>query len=684
MRGGVLTTRMVRDNMKTCPSHPPPAAPRRGPIPPTRDPFINTPLLPLGPDDRGVERVWISSNNRHAGATGVLVDEHGHPRLYRLRDLRFSTLYSVARETEDTLLCCSWLDGLMRLHLSSGRRDYFSTGAPHTRVFAGLVYDPATRLAFAAGYDAQAVAFVYDLKARRAVRLHQGFSEAHYMRCSFPNGDGTHTIVMQCPSLEFIRWDPRRDTVERQVVCAHTDDTPAWSTAPLYRMIADEQGRWFAPPHGWYDPRTRRFDPTGPTPDQPLTFFARVGTTAYGASGRGDGQFWEWDMATGRTRPFCTIPEGNFLNAWVTPNRKLICINTYGVFYRYDTATGSPERIRVLPTDAVGHTDCLVRIDRDRILGTPFITQRFWELNLRTGQGYDCGKAAPGSGEILLTWAIGAKIYMAAYTGGELVEYDPTRHPHFPENPRVVAKPPHGLRPVAAAAAGRVLFYACSAPYGRCGSVLTRYDTRSGQTCYRATPIPDLQITSLAWDRASRSLLFGSSIHADSRSCPPRAAQAAFGRLDPSDFSLRASCPVPVGVPEAGLVGPLGRRRWLVRLTVVATEGLPPEGTYLAVWEEALLRLAAPDTWRQITPCTLLPAGPAGLFVCCERDRLELRDYRRWPAGRTLWSTRLREPVSRVFVQGSDILMTTDRNVLVFEQAITRRARGKTTASCVR
>jgi len=35
----------------------------RAPIPKGRDPFVNTPLLPLGPDDRGRQRFWISSYN---------------------------------------------------------------------------------------------------------------------------------------------------------------------------------------------------------------------------------------------------------------------------------------------------------------------------------------------------------------------------------------------------------------------------------------------------------------------------------------------------------------------------------------------------------------------------------------------------------------------------------------------
>lgn len=57
------------------------AAERRVPIPATRDPFINTPLLRLTDGDTGEPRYWISSWNSVSGTTGALVTESGVERI---------------------------------------------------------------------------------------------------------------------------------------------------------------------------------------------------------------------------------------------------------------------------------------------------------------------------------------------------------------------------------------------------------------------------------------------------------------------------------------------------------------------------------------------------------------------------------------------------------------------------
>ena len=53
-------------------------------IPKSRDPFINAGLISLGVDRRGRERFWISSCNGGQGSTGIVIDEDGDYRLYRL------------------------------------------------------------------------------------------------------------------------------------------------------------------------------------------------------------------------------------------------------------------------------------------------------------------------------------------------------------------------------------------------------------------------------------------------------------------------------------------------------------------------------------------------------------------------------------------------------------------------
>ncbi|MEW1843035.1 hypothetical protein AB0392_34275 [Nonomuraea angiospora] len=118
--------------------------------------------------------------------------------------------------------------------------------------------------------------------------------------------------------------------------------------------------------------------------------------------------------------------------------------------------TGAHELHRVLDTGAVGTVDCLIRLDERTVLGTPFISQRFWTVDLATGHGTDHGRAAPGGGQITRTWYADGAANLAAYAGGELTAYVPTRAARFPDNPRAVAAdyrgkeaPPLGRRDAA-------------------------------------------------------------------------------------------------------------------------------------------------------------------------------------------------------------------------------------------
>ncbi|MBI2441676.1 MAG: hypothetical protein HYV35_09930, partial [Lentisphaerae bacterium] len=52
----------------------------RVPLPKTRGPFINAPLISLGADAAGEERFWISTWNAYSGCLAVLVTESGKHR----------------------------------------------------------------------------------------------------------------------------------------------------------------------------------------------------------------------------------------------------------------------------------------------------------------------------------------------------------------------------------------------------------------------------------------------------------------------------------------------------------------------------------------------------------------------------------------------------------------------------
>lgn len=503
----------------------------------------------------------------------------------------------------------------------------------------------------------------FDTRKGETTRIYQDFTTAHYMRCSFPNGDGTWTSVLHVPGEALVRWDPRRENIDVTVLSSRIDPHAAAGTT---QRLLRWQGRVYFPHRGWFDTRSMKCV-DGPRPEKELTWFAIRGETAFGVEWKkGTISVGAWDFASGHVRDVCDIQDSQVHNVNLSASGKVIAVNTYGVFHRFDAESGALEMCKVLPTDGVGVVDCLCRIDKERLLGTPFITQRFWEVNLRTGDGMDCGRAAPGAGEILQVWKLGGKIYMAAYTGGELMEYDPRRHPHYPENPRVVASPPHAMRPVAAATDGRHIFYACSAPYGNLGSVVTRYDTKTGLASYRVNPLPEQQIRSLYYDRSSGNLLCGTTMHSDCQSCPPASDECYLACLDAETLEVRQQIAAPKGTEVASVVGAM--RTGEVLCTFTGSQGL----RWCSV-KPGHLELPPEDKIKSFAEGVhqIVAAGRPGLFVLRLSDRVELWDMRRSQCVKTLLQgINKRFYVYRVVVQERSVYVVTPRHVIVLEDVL--------------
>lgn len=640
--------------------------PRRAPIPPARDPFVNTPLLPLTPDDNGLARYWISSFNGAFGCLGILIDEQGEHRIYRFGHFRYAGFDSAVQTDDDTLWLCPHLDLLVRLTLSTGAVEDFPTGAPTGFVSAGMAFDRATgKLLVIGGAGPTGVSF--DTRACRTAAVHAIDTPERYMRCSFPNSDGTHTVELQCPGLTFVRWDPRAETATPRPLAPAVDFHGEGNR--YHRLIAGEDGRRYLPGRGWYDPHTGQVD-NGPRPERDdIVWFARDAAGAYGFP-VGDGTIHRWNFASGQVRRVASAPGMSPLNTCLTPAGKLVSVTKDGVFVRHDAGTGALELSRPLATDSVQAVDCAIRIDCDRVLGTAFITQRFWETNLRTRRGFDCGAAAPGGGEILRVWRLGGRIYLAAYTGGELLEYDPAVHPHFPDNPRVVARPPTGMRPIASADDGRCIYYACSHHYGQLGSVITRYDTMTGLAVYRDNPLPDQQIASLCLEAATKSLLCGTSYEADCGSAPPAVRETRLARLDAGTLEALQACAGPAGAVGVRLVGPLDATRWLG-----ACWGAFPDGagsrwfTFDAAafrTPDALHSLAGwhTDMWEW---STIQYAGSPGHFVVKTGPLIALWDMRVPRQVKVLGNS---VHLGNFYVQGRDVLLWSAWDVFVLEDAL--------------
>ncbi|HOS44754.1 MAG TPA: hypothetical protein PK794_13780, partial [Armatimonadota bacterium] len=289
---------------------------RRAPIPPTRDPFVNTPLIRVKRDDREVEWFWISTWNSAVGATAALVSELGEHRLYRFPP-RHPGFYSAVAVDDDTVWLCGSLDRVVRLTLSSGDFQEFPTGAPEALVFEGMAYDPATGKLFAAAFPyTTTTAFSFDTRARAAVTVYEDISPARYLRHSFPNGDGAYSILLECPEPAVLRWDPVAETLA---------DTGVDGCD--YLTIADDLGRHYLPGAGWYDPRANAVRADGPIPDRDATWFARRGDTAYGSTrDGGDAGILAWELASGHVRPLCAIPDCHLMNVNLTASGHIVAV----------------------------------------------------------------------------------------------------------------------------------------------------------------------------------------------------------------------------------------------------------------------------------------------------------------------------------------------------------------------
>ncbi len=634
------------------------------PIPRTRDPFINNFPVPLTPDPAtGAARYWMSTVNFHSGCFGVCFDEFGNHRIYRFKTADLPLAYSVVQQNEDTLWLVHDLASIKRLSLRTGKIEKYETGAKSGLVFAGMPYDPVTGKVFAVAVTPPVTSwFVFNIHQRKAIQtgeLPDGAGK--YMRWSFPNGDGTYSVSTHVPGNHLLRWNPRTGELQDLVLAADTSSED--TSATTYFLLRDERGRIYVPKKGWFDPRKWQWVKDGPRPETEMTWFARWGTRAVGITYQGStAHVGIWDMSSGSVAHCCDIADTPLQNVAATPSGSVVGISLYGEFFRYNGITGALEASRWLETDAVGHIDCICRVDERRILGTTFITQRFWEADLKTGTGQDLGRAAPGNGEIMKLVKVGKKIYLAAYTGGELMEYDPSQAARFPENPRVIADPPGGMRPVSICTDGRQVWYSCSREYGNLGCALSRYDTKSGTAVYAKNPLGDLMIHSLVYDKRTRTLLAGTTIHADCQSAKPTACDNCIARLDAMTLAVIERVEVLGNGWMLSWIGPLSQDVWLAYCR-------GEHGGFFAVPTNPLRnprltdRLPVPDDTRSV-----IFAGRKGHFVLGRDSGVEYWDLLKNHKLEVLQKPG--RPIRKIEVQGNDVLILHPDRIRILEKVV--------------
>jgi len=638
------------------------------PIPATRDPFVNTPLIPAGYDpDTGEERFWISTWNDNVGCLGALITPSGKHRIYRIKKGERGIIgcggYSACLTDNDTLWIISDLQAFCRLTLSTGEYTFFDTGAEQGLVFAGMQYDPATKklLAFAFAYPRlQGISF--DTERCCTVQLYEYFTDASSLLGGFANGNGTYTVNLTGNGpAQFYRWNPTAETL------IHWKRSGC-EAQECVKTVKDVAGRVYVPYNGWLDGNAFYQDNL---PQREMQWFGRHENTVYGSESTSDGlDIFTWDISTGIVKKLCSAPDGGACA--MTQAGEILDVTLYGEILKF-SSDGKLILRQQMEANAPGRVDCLIRVDENTWLGTPFITQRFWLMDTHTGISRDVGRAAPGCGEVLKTWNIGGKLYMASYANGYLTEYDPQKGGQFPENPRILTQAPGGMRPIADAQRGSQLYYACTHHYGTLGCTLTQYDAETGQCVHRDDPIPNQHIISLTFDQTKARLFAGTTFHSDCNVTTSAADTCYVAELSPDTLEVIKMLPAPKDCAYANVVGCLDEDHLL--LTFSSKDGP------VALWQYCLsdsvctplgvtLDLYNAGAPRFMGRSDIYYAGTPGLFVIKGTDSVLLCQI----TGRNepeILRTILTDPnIYAIFLDSKDVCGVTKNSIYIAENAL--------------
>ena len=234
------------------------------------------------------------------------------------------------------------------------------------------------------------------------------------------------------------------------------------------------------------------------------------------------------------------------------------------------------------------HAFCAVP-EAGLIVGAPFINQRFWTIDLATGKGQDCGRAAPGGGQInQIVWdPVTQKALMSSYTTASVTAFDPTQPPGWPRNPRLLAsaKDQGQMRPMALAHDGRYAWMATSAEYGHLGGALCRIDPTSGEIRVWRHLVPDQKVNAIVLDPAARRVYCSTEITADCDSAPPTQTAAQLVSFDTEALKVIRRQAINSDAPRLSVLALLA-----------ATEVLVLESNNLYAWnpEKGHLRPLGP------------------------------------------------------------------------------------------
>ena len=603
------------------------------PIPKTRDPFVNAQLVPAGIDPvTKKERFWTSTWNSISGSIGVLVTESGEYRLYPFNpDNNEHGFYGASYGGNDVMWLSCFLDSITKLDLKTGETKTWKTGMPHSLSISGLVFDDKTKKVFWAAYctdDFKNKGLTFNTITESVESRFDDIPlKNKQLRKSVRNIDGTYIFVNCVPDMELLWWDPVSDEIE--IILGSQNISSKRDFLSYCVLIQNEEGAIYLPEFGWYDPVNRRFI-EDKEPSRDMAWFGRDDKFAYGCEtlSLGNTAIYKWNLISGDVECISEIPDSLLYQFCLTKSKKIVCVNMYGFFYKINAETGAIECSVKLDSDSVGHIDCIHQINNNRLLCTPFISQRFYEIDLQTGKGTDLGRATGGVGEVLKVVDINNKIYMASYTKGQLCEYDPASLARFPENPRiVVSPPPKAMRPIALCKNIDTIFYSCSLEYGHLGSMLIRYSPETGESKFSLNPIENHMIRSLVYSKKINKLIATTTFHADCKSCLPKADSCILAIIDPETLLPVNTLELENGVEYFHILGALTDEKYLCLASDYHMELNRGYKFYvLDIKDFSLISYPTPLKLEASNPIRIYSFEKKGAFIIVNKETVELWD----------------------------------------------------------
>ncbi|MBT7861357.1 MAG: hypothetical protein HN712_13630 [Gemmatimonadetes bacterium] len=531
--------------------------------PASPNPFVNSSLTSLGVDADGVERFWTSCVNSLLGTTSFLVDENGRYRTYPWTvGEGIRAIYSVAKQDDDTI----WVTGgagevFVRLTLSSGEYETYAREGGRF-ITAGMALDPDSGKLFV---GAQTALISFDTIGRRTVRIY-GEEERppdshHYDHWRM--SDGSYGFILETPGLSFLRWDPTTEEVNWQRLA---EDKTHPTVGCVRHLKYVEDGRVYIPHMGWLDGLTGEFQPHDHPPSEEASWFGVCEDIAYGVQ-------WDlpsaavriltWGTTNGETRELLIGSNANSLSCALTSSGKILIVDLYGCFRRYDATTGALEITRQIGLEQEHICNAIVPVDDYRATGTPFISQNFWVHDQDAGSGYCAGRAGGSFGQVDYGINVGGKVYFAIYGGGQLTEYDPTAPTGYPINPRLVAATAQGQHGGGITTNGQVIWVAFKPKYGTLDGAMIRYDTRTGLASYRNGAVQAQHVLNPIYDESTKTLVAGTSWLSDCQTAKPVHDTAFAVVLDMDTMQVRTRAAAPTGIDTVVNLGPLGQGQWL-------------------------------------------------------------------------------------------------------------------------